>query len=88
MSHGSLHCLPAGRRPSETTNSFLLIGDPGASGQQNSGWQQPMLAAGIYLSFLNKILLTRNMSAMARSRKKPGINGGFIFKGKTFAGTL
>ena len=24
---------------------------------------------------------------MARSRKKPGINGGFIFKGKTFAGT-
>lgn len=25
---------------------------------------------------------------MARSRKKPGINGGFIFKGKTFAGTL
>jgi len=27
------------------------------------------------------------MSAMARSRKKPGINGGFIFRGKTFAGT-
>ena len=25
---------------------------------------------------------------MARSRKRPGIIGGFIFKGKTFAGTL
>ena len=28
------------------------------------------------------------MSATARSRKKPGINGGFIFKGKTLAGTF
>jgi hypothetical protein len=25
---------------------------------------------------------------MARSKKRPGINGGFIFKGKTFAGTF
>src|SRR4030095_1384999 len=47
-----------------------------------------MLAVGFYPSFLNAILPIKNMSAMARSRKKPGINGGFIFKGKTFAGTF
>src|SRR5678815_3103561 len=40
-----------------------------------------------YLSFLNEILLIKNIFAVASSRKKPGINGGFIFKGKTLAGT-
>ena len=51
-------------------------------------WQQTDLGGRSYLSFLNTSLLIKDMSAIARSRKRPGINGGFIFKGKTFAGTL